>query len=183
MDMKQMISVMILSALATVTFAQNTIEDKKQIEAGVDALIKSWNNHDYADLKDYATADCEWVNIVGMWWKNRDEVQYAHDAFHKSMFKNTALSKNQITIRFVTPDVAIVHLDQHIGAYTTPNGHEFPEADNLTTLVFVKKEEKWLMTAGQNVVVDAMAQKNDPAKSMVKHYEILKVPPQYFFKF
>ena len=166
MDMKQMFFSMILALVTTsLSFAQNTVNDEKEIEAGIDALIKSWNDHNYADMKNYATEDCEWVNIVGMWWKNRDEVQNAHDAFHKTIFKDVPLSKIKTTIRFITGDVAIVHLEQHIGAYTTPSGHQFPEADNHTTLVFVKKDMKWLLTTGQNVVIDAMAQKVTRLKS------------------
>ena len=166
--MKLMFFAMLLSLSATNVFSQNTVKDNKQIESGVDALIASWNNHNYTDMKNYATEDCEWVNIVGMWWKNRDEVVYAHDVFHKGMFKNTPLSKNKATIRYLTADVALVHLDYHIGAYTTPNGHTFPEADNLSTLVFVRKQDKWLLTAGQNVVIDAMAQKSNPVNKMPK---------------
>lgn len=166
--MKQMIFAMLLFLSTSTVYAQNTVDDNKQIELGVDALIASWNNHDYSDMKNYATADCEWVNIVGMWWKNRDEVAYAHDVFHKTMFKNTPLSKNKATIRYLTPNVALVHLDYHIGAYSTPSGNNFPEADNLSTLVFIKKEDKWLLTAGQNVVIDARAQKSNPVNAMKK---------------
>jgi uncharacterized protein (TIGR02246 family) len=164
MVMKQILfSMLFFLAVTDAVFAQNST-DEKHVEAGVEALILSWNNHDYSDMKNYATEDCEWVNIVGMHWKNRNEVQYAHDVFHKVMFKTTSLSKNATKIRFLTTDVAIVHLNYHVGAYTTPSGHQYPEADNLSTLVFVKKQDKWLLTTGQNVVIDDKAQKSNPVK-------------------
>ena len=80
-------------------------------------------------MKEYATEDADWVNVVGMWWKNRKEVQYAHQVFHKVMFQNTPLSKTSVHTRFITNDVAVVHLYWHMGAYTSPNGNYYKEAE------------------------------------------------------
>ena len=150
------------------SLAQNKKADAQAIEKQVDAMVTSWNNHSYKDMDKYTTADCDWVNIVGMWWKNRKEVQFAHQAYHDKMFKKTPMQKKSATIRFVSPTVALVHFTSHVGSFVTPDGHQMPEADDLALLVFVKQNGKWLMTAGENVVIDPMAQKNDPVKYMKK---------------
>ena len=148
--------------------AQTKNADVKAIEKQVDAMVNSWNRHDHSDMKTYCTADCSWVNIVGMWWKNRKEVQFAHQAYHDKMFSKTPMQKKSATIRFVSPTVALVHFTSHVGSFVTPDGHQMPEADDLALLVFVKQNGKWLMTAGENVVIDPLAQKNDPVKFMPK---------------
>jgi uncharacterized protein (TIGR02246 family) len=162
--MKLLIYLGVLTLLAGSVFGQQkaTSTDEKAVRAATEALVTSWNKHNYANLSSYATADADWVNIVGMWWKGRDAVQKAHQVYHERMFKNTPLTTETITVRFITPDVAIVHHLTKIGAFTTPSGHKAGNDQNLATLVFVKQRGKWLLTAGQNVPVDASAAKHDP---------------------
>jgi uncharacterized protein (TIGR02246 family) len=162
--------IFILSALLfpLIGFAQKTVTDSISIEQKVDEIIASWNNHDYSDMANYATEDCDWVNIKGMWWKGRKEVEYAHQVYHQTIFKTSVLKKNSTHIRFITKDVAIVHLSWRTSAFTTPSGNQVPEGDDLATLVFVKKSGKWLLTAAENVDVVEASQKNNPVLKMPK---------------
>ena len=151
-----------------VATAQNTTTDKQAIEKQVDAFTNSWNNHNFADFKNYATDDAEWVNVVGMYWKNLKEVQYAHQYFHDRMFKTVPLTKNWVTIRFITRDVAIAHVSTRSGAYTTPGGTNVPESDNIATMTFIKKHGEWLITACENVTIDERAKMGNPVLHMDK---------------
>ena len=162
--------ILILSALLLpfIGFAQKTVTDSISIEQKVDEIIASWNNHDYSDMANYATEDCDWVNIKGMWWKGRKEVEYAHQVYHQTIFKTSVLKKNSTHIRFITKDVAVVHLSWRTSAFTTPSGNQVPEGDDLATLVFVKKSGKWLLTAAENVDVVEASQKNNPVLKMPK---------------
>jgi uncharacterized protein (TIGR02246 family) len=150
------------------SWAQNRKQDAQAIEKQVDAMVNSWNNHDHSDMKNYTTVDCDWVNIVGMWWKNRKEVEFSTQFYHDRMFKKTPMKKKDVAVRFISPTVALVHFTSHIGSFATPDGHIMPEGDDLALLVYVKHNGKWLMTAGENVVVDPIAQKNDPVNFMPK---------------
>lgn len=155
-------------ALSLSAFSQNKSADEMAVEKQIDAMIASWNKHDYSDIANYTTEDASWVNIVGMWWKNRKEVQFAHQAFHEKMFKTVKLSKNWVETRRISPDVIIAHVNTHIGAFNTPAGDAKPEADNLMLAVFVKKDGKWLLTAAENVEIVADAVANDPIRFMPK---------------
>lgn len=166
--MKNFCALCVLLLLSNVLFAQSKTADEIAVEKQVDALIMSWNKHNYDDIANYATEDCDWVNVVGMWWKNRREVQYAHQVFHEGMFRNVTLAKKSVHTRIITKDVIIAHLDQRIGAYNTPSGTHYPESDNITMLVYVKKGEKWLLTAAENVVVVEQAQRSNPVNKMPK---------------
>lgn len=166
--MKKIVAFCVFSLLSNVLFAQNKTADEIAVEKQVDALIASWNTHNYSDISNYATEDCDWVNVVGMWWKNRREVQYAHQVFHEGMFKNVRLTKKSVQTRLITKDVIIAHLEQRVGTYFSPSGSVFPESDNITLLVYVKKESKWLLTAAENVVVVEQAQRSNPVNKMPK---------------
>jgi uncharacterized protein (TIGR02246 family) len=144
-----------------ISFAQKDLE---VIEKNVNQLVSDWNTHDFKNMDTYTTEDVEWVNIVGMWWKGRTEVKMAHQGMFDRIFKGVPFTKKSTKIRFLTPEVAVVNLIVHVGEFFPPDGlnhgtNKMPEADDLLTLVFVKKNGQWLLSAGQNTVIDARASK------------------------
>ena len=74
------------------------------------------------------------------------------------------MKKQSVAIRFLKPDVAIVHLIWHIGAFNPPDGSKRGDYDDLATMIFVKSKGVWLLTASENVEVSAQAQSFDPVK-------------------
>ena len=154
----------ILLGLDFPVVAQEFLKDRKAVEAQIDAFIRSWNRHDFSDMKNYVADDCDFVNVVGMHWKGREEIQYAHQAYHEKFFKNTPMEKLRVTVRFLKPDVAIVHLLWHIGAFTPPDGSVRGDNDDLATIVLVKRNGRWMITAVENVEVSADAEPFDPIK-------------------
>lgn len=168
--MKKVITTTVFLLICGLFFAQNRSKDELAINAQVDAMVNSWNNHNYDDIKNYTTENTDWVNVVGMWWKGQKESQYAHQVYHNTIFKTSVMEKKSVTIRFITKDVAIVHFVYH--AYDTdptatlPDGKILGPTDGLSTLVYVKQNGKWLMTAGENVLIDKEAAPFDPVKQM-----------------
>ena len=66
--------------------------------------------------------------------------------------------------------MAIVHLVCHYsGDITLPDGTKPGETDDLSTLVYVKQNGKWLMDAGENVLIIKEVQQFDPVKQMPKN--------------
>lgn len=125
----------------------------------------AWANHDMKTWTSYMTDDVEWVNIVGMWWRGKDEVFLAHDAFHKTIFQGRKMGAPEtVALRRVAPDAFVVNIVVMTGAFTSPSGVYRPAARNILTEVFVKKEGRWLLCAGQNTVIDEAAQKNNPVQ-------------------
>lgn len=165
--MKKFLLTFSLSFFSCLLFAQGT-KDEQAIKNQLQAFLTSWNNHNFDDMKNYTTDNVDWVNIVGMRWKGRREVQFATQAYHNTMFKNVALEQKQATIRFLTKDVALAHVVWHYGEFTTPDGSKAGNTDDMATLVYVKKNGKWLLTAAENVPVDEKAKPYNPVKQMPK---------------
>lgn len=163
-------TILMATLLGTCSFsvAQNDTSEQKAIEAQIDAFLTSWNKHDFSDMKNYIAEDCDFVNAVGCHWKGREEVQYAHHTFHQSILKNTPMEKRSVTVRFIKPDVAIVHLLWHIGlmpsAHSSRQGKLDGDNDDLATIVFVKRKGIWLITAMENVVINEELAPLDPVK-------------------
>jgi uncharacterized protein (TIGR02246 family) len=144
--------------------------DRNAIEGQIDAFIASWNKHDFSNMGNYIADDCQFVNVVGMQWNGLEDIRYAHDYFHRSVFLNTPMNKRGLTIRFLKPDVAIAHLLWHIGLVTNPPVLSTPRTkpdgnyDDLATIVLIKRNGTWLITAMANVVVNQELAPNDPVK-------------------
>lgn len=123
----------------------------------------AWGKHDMKTWTSYMTDDVQWVNIVGMWWHGKDEVFRAHDAYHRTIFKDRSFPPpDSVVLRHVGPDTIVANIEGMTGAFTGPSGTPHPAARNILTEVFVKQNGRWLLTAGQNTVVDEAAQKNNP---------------------
>lgn len=143
--------------------AQNIDKEKKAIEDQVDAFFTSWNKHDFSDMQNYIDKDCDFVNIVGMHWKGREDIQYATQSMHEAHFKDVPLEKRSVSVRFVKPDLAITHVLMHpLKTFVTPDGTTLGKDDALATFVFVKKGAVWLVVAVENVVVDEKAKPFNP---------------------
>ena len=170
--MKKVLTTTIFLSIGVLILAQNHTKDEAAINTQVEAMIYSWNHHNYDDMKNYSTENTDWVNVVGMWWKGRKQSQYAHQELHNTILKTSICEKKSVTIRFITNDVAIVHIEWHFydtnPDVTMPDGTKGHPNDDLATLVFVKESGKWLLTAGENVHIDKKAQPYDPVLNMPK---------------
>jgi len=168
--MKKIFFVVIFFSLYSFAKAQNRAKDEAAINKQVDAMVYCWNNHNYDDMKNYTTENTDWVNVVGMWWKGRSESQYAHQAYHNTFLKTSICEKKSVSIRFITEDVCVAHVELYFtGGDPAPDGTKPKPNDDLSTLIFVKQKGKWLLTAGENVHIDKDAQQYDPVKQMKKN--------------
>ena len=166
--MKTFVLSLVLLMGTSRAFAQITAADHAAIRKVVQQMTTNYTNHKFADMATYTTPDVSWVNIVGMWWQGRPAVQAAHQQIFDGMFQGVAFTPGGPTIRAITPEVAVVNLYCKVGAFYPPDGvnrgvNKMGDNQDLMTLVMVKKHGKWLLTAGQNTVVDAAATANDPA--------------------
>lgn len=139
---------------AGLVIAQNRSEHETAIDRQIDAMIHSWNTHNYDNLKDYATENSDWVNVIGEWWKGRKMSRDIHQRYHDIFLTASRCEKKSVRIRFITKDVAIAHLYWYFTAIPDPLGEKEPgPLDCLATLVFVNQKGKWLMEAGENVAI------------------------------
>jgi uncharacterized protein (TIGR02246 family) len=149
---------------AVINYAQFS-RDNEDVIRVANAYFKSWNRHDFSDLSEYATEDMNFVIGPGVLWKGRNQVQSGHQNGHKSVLKNTSFTPDEqsISIRFITADVAVVNISAKMGARYPPDevdrvNNKQGENKFLLTIVEIKKDGKWLITAAQGTKVDPQAE-------------------------
>ena len=114
------------------------------------------------------TKDADLINVVGTHWQGKADIVKALSVFHREMFKNEQIHLDQITIRSITPNVAIaVAVQTGSGEMVLPDGlgPRKPLGDQLDTFVVVNREGIWKVAHGQNTTVNAEAQAFDPIKT------------------
>ena len=134
--------------------AQTSAEAKSQVEAVVKALIESWNAHDMTVYGAQFADDADFVNVLGMHWRGRSEIERLHAELHRTIFRNSSLRLEDYSVRPLGPGILLAHVKWEMRGHESPPGAPFAEIRHgMITAVFVEKEERWLISALQNTEI------------------------------
>lgn len=107
----------------------------------VHAFAECWNQHDMNAFAELFAPDAEFVNVVGLWWKGRDEIKKAHEFTHATMFKNSRLTITDVSIRFPVASIAIARSRWVLEGHVSPEGRHFPHApESFSACSFAVRE-------------------------------------------
>lgn len=124
-------------------------ENVKQMEAGWNAKSGSLFAKPFAEDADY-------VVINGMYFKGRVAIEKTHQQIFDTIFKNTTVSLSIKQIRFLRPDVAVVHVTGHRDA---PEKERELVSDAFVTMVMTRDKQGWRIAAFQNTEITANQQR------------------------
>jgi uncharacterized protein (TIGR02246 family) len=145
-------------------------EQPSDLHAAVSALVRSyhaaWNADDLDALCALFTDDVHWVNIVGMHWHGRAEVEQAHRAFFDLMFKGVSSHLEEIeSVVQLSGGEAIAVVRLRMDAFLQPDGIMKPESVDRMTLVLVPTGNGLRIKHGANIWVVPEAQPFNPVPS------------------
>lgn len=124
-------------------------ENVRQMEAG-------WNDKRGALFAKPFTDDADYVVINGMYFKGRTAIEKAHQQIFDTFYKSTTLSLSVRQIRFLRPDIALVHVSGHLEG--TQNEKQFA-SDASMTMVMTREKQGWQIAAFQNTQIVANPQR------------------------
>lgn len=129
--------------------------DEAPIRAIIAAQASAWNAGDgTAYAKDLAP-EASFTNIFGMVMYGAPAFAERHRQILATFYKGTTKHHAIRRIRFVTPDVAIVDIDNEVhGVKAMPAGLPVPPDGIIRTQlmeVFVQREGRWWIEAYHNV--------------------------------
>ena len=136
----------------------SSAEATENVRAVVSSLAESWNRHDMTAFAAAFSENADFVNVVGMHWRGRQEIEAKHATVHRTIFRNSNLHILDIAVRSLGPDIALAHVwTQLKGAESLP-GRNVPETRHaLMTCVLVKEADRWLITAAHNTDIVPVA--------------------------
>ena len=131
--------------------AQNShAADEAVIRESVKQLEMGWNTKSGAVFAKAFAEDADYVVINGMHIKGRSVIETAHQRIFDTIYKDTTITLAVKQIRFLRPDVAVVHVNGHRNGPTKEL-----TSDAMLTLVMTKEKEGWTIAAFQNTQVVA----------------------------
>jgi len=113
-------------------------------------FTQAWNTHDMEAFGKLFATDAEFVNVAGMWWRGRREIQGAHTHTHATFFRQSTLSGEVASVKFLSPDVGLVHMTWRLVGHLDPGGRVADPRNGVLVLTAVRDGDGWKIAAAQN---------------------------------
>ena len=164
MDRRQaMLGLLVAGPLMTTEASAATRDDPAKVRRLADRYAAAWNASDMDAMATFYARDVHWVNIVGMHWQGKAQVDQAHRAYFDIMFKGVALTLEEIESVAALPGGGVIAVIRWaVGAFKTPFGQQVPPSRDRMSLVLIPDGDDFVIAHGANVQIDEMAQRSDP---------------------
>jgi uncharacterized protein (TIGR02246 family) len=127
------------------------IADESNIHNIFLVFQKSWNRHDMKLFSSIFSADADFVNVAGNHWKGRSEIEAKHAKAHDSQLNESTLEVERIEVRFIGPEIAVVHTDLSVRGDKDPNGIvRTGVRHTILSAIVLKQDDVWVIAAAQN---------------------------------
>ncbi|WP_243318950.1 YybH family protein [Geothrix paludis] len=124
----------------------------------IESFAACWNRHDMNAFGALFSADAEFVNVVGLWWKGRAEIQAAHEFTHQTLFRDSRLTIGEVFTRFPAPHLAIARCRWKLEGHVTPDGAPLPERNGILLNVLRQEGGGWFIIDSQNTdIIEGVA--------------------------
>ena len=132
--------------------------DDRQVRQAVQAFYADFNGHEFDHAAGYATEDWNHINPFGGWARGREAVLKELKEAHSTLLKGVHVATEDMSVRFATPDVAVVTVTNLMGTYYPPDGvdrgvNKHENERQIRTFVMVKRSGRWLVMQDQNTII------------------------------
>jgi uncharacterized protein (TIGR02246 family) len=149
--MKGLVSaVLALAITAPSLVLAQTKSDETAIRRLPQAFCAAWNRHDGHALAQVMADDVDFVTVGAMWLHGRPDFEKYHVRLLSGRFNQSMMTLLQTAVRFLRPEVAIVHWSWKIVGDRNPDGTSRAPRYGLITMVVEKRGGNWLVVASQN---------------------------------
>ena len=118
-------------------------DDGRAIRAIPAAFAAAWNIHDAAALSTPFHPDADFTNVFGMRASGREAVERFHAPIFETMFRDSQLVVDDVSMRMLRPDVVMVDVRWTMSGATSPMGEPWPDRRGLMDLVCTKEHGAW----------------------------------------
>lgn len=137
------------AVLGSAPIRADQVQDEREIRNIQAGQAEAWNRHDATAYAALFAETADVVNVVGWRWKGRAELTQKLKAAFATMFRESTLTITAVTVRFLTPEIAVAHVTWSMVGAKAPPGLPEPR-QGIQTQVLQKSGGKWLIAAFQN---------------------------------
>ena len=114
------------------------------------AFCDAWAKHDGHELAKIMAEDVDFVTVGALWLHGRTNFEKYHTRLLSGRFKNATASALQTSVRFLRPDLAVVHWSWTIQGDRNVDGTPRPRRFGMMTMVAEKRSGSWQVVVAQN---------------------------------
>jgi len=122
--------------------------DDAEIRALEQRQATAWNAHDIDAYAALFSQDAEVVNVLGWHWHGRAELKQKLGCAFAAAFARSRLAIANVTIAFLTPDIAVAHVRWTMTGALSPTGTGIDKGIQMQVLM--KQAGAWHITQFQN---------------------------------
>lgn len=138
---------------ASAAFALDT-KDRDSIHQIVDHFATAWNQQEGRGFADYYAEDADFVNIFGMTFSGKQEIEDRHVKILETIFKGSVFDVADVKIREVKPGLAIVQTHWTVSGIQKTGAETKEVLKGVFTHAFVKNGDEWQITSSQNTAIN-----------------------------
>jgi uncharacterized protein (TIGR02246 family) len=128
-------------------------ENEAAIRAVIAEMTDAFNRHDAKAATRMYTADADLVTVRGERYTGAAAMERGLAAIFATRARQATLATRGVTVRFVTPDVAVAHVTNELSGLVDADGARLPAHEELSIRVFVKQDGAWRVAAFHNTML------------------------------
>jgi uncharacterized protein (TIGR02246 family) len=127
--------------------------DEDVIRNVVVMMTEDFNRHDAKAATQMYAPDARFVTVRGDLMDGQPAIEKGMASIFGTRAKNASLRTLDVAVRFVRPDIALVHVTNELSGLVAPDGQTLPPHRELSLRVFAKQSGVWSVAAFQNTMV------------------------------
>ena len=139
-----------LFVAATLPVGAQTNQDEGAVRELPQAFADAWAKHDGHELAKIMANDVDFVTVGATWLHGRPDFEKYHARLLSGRFRESTITPLQIAVRFLCPDIAVVHWSWAVAGDKNPDGTARQRRYGMMTMVAQKRNGTWLVVASQN---------------------------------
>lgn len=147
--MKHSIAGVLLFLLAAGANAQSKA-DEEAVRRLPQAFSDAWAKHDGHELAKIMAEDVDFVTVAAYWLHGRADFEKYHTRLLGGRFKESSLTPLEMAVRFLRPDLAVLHWNWTVQGDKNPDGSARPQRFGMMVMVAEKRNGAWQVVIAQN---------------------------------
>ncbi|UWQ81522.1 SgcJ/EcaC family oxidoreductase (plasmid) [Leisingera sp. S132] len=116
-------------------------------------FAEAWNARDARALAALFAEDADFVNVVGLWWHNRVDIEKAHAYGLSTFFRHSEITARGIKVRRVGGDTAIIHTRWKLAGQIDKAGETLEDRFAIMVFFAQRLANGWTVLAAHNTDV------------------------------
>lgn len=130
--------------------SKQTFKPVKSPERIPKRFAEGWNERNADKIAALFDEDAEFVNVVGIWWHNREDIRRAHDYGLRVIFNKSELKVGKTSVKYISDSVAVVHARMLLKGQSEIKGGTSKNRQTIFSFVVHERDGEWSCASAHN---------------------------------